>query len=446
MKPRYLYFFLTGVAAAPGRFLPLFYNEHGLTTSQIGILLGFQTILSIFATPFFSHKADVAKTRQTIMIVLQIASTSCFLLQIPFLPFLHILPSQEKALPFLFTAGLFYGLFAAPIEAILRGIAISYLKKIYGSQGSVMFGRERMFGTVAWAIVSFTVGVLFDLPTVVTLPAIYVLHTALSISNVVITAISIQDLSLAPSTASASSNVPIVDEAVQNGDGDQQGYQPFSFLSAIHPVVFQGGLTTFFFFNLIFLYGFGIAVVENLLFLYLVNELHASNTLCGLSIVLSVIVEVIMYAVSPYMLKKMSVSNVLFLSSIAYVIRVLGYAYIPNPNAVLALELLHGLTFATGDAAFVTFIAERGELGTEATVQSIYWTVRAVGMGVGSVSGGIVLQKFGATILYVMSGLLVFLGSLTFLIVYSLDTQPLKSLSKQAQGLEVSDENTQLSS
>lgn len=426
MKPRYLYFFLCAIAAVPGRFLPIYYNKYGLDAAQIGLLLGLQTILAIFATPFFSHKADLSTTRQSVIVILQITSTICFLLQSLFLPSLHFLP-PDRALPFIFSLGLLYGVSAAPIDAIVRGIAVAFLQKHHGERGFVLFGKERLWGAVSWAILSFAVGYLFDIPSI-TLPAIFIVHTICSAAFIAISILSTYSLRMTTTTSTYDYDM-IHNENNSNHSesninlGHSNNHVLFSFFSVIRPVVFQGGLVTFLFFVLVFLYGYGIAVIENLLFLYLVNDLHASNKLCGLSIVFSVVVEVIMYSTAPYMLRKISAPNVLLISSGAYVIRTFGYAFIPYAPAVLVLELLHGVTFATADAAFVAFIAERGKIGTEATVQSVYTTVRTFGIGIGSAAGGLILQNAGPKMLYISTGLLLMAGSISFAVATFVEEQ-----------------------
>lgn len=76
-----------------------------------------------------------------------------------------------------------------------------------------------------------------------------------------------------------------------------------SALHAARAIVCLGGSTAILYFVLLFCLSMGTCLVENLLFLYFVNDLHASNALCGLTVVVTAVLEVPLFAAAPTLLR-----------------------------------------------------------------------------------------------------------------------------------------------
>ena len=75
------------------------------------------------------------------------------------------------------------------------------------------------------------------------------------------------------------------------------------------------------------------------------------------------------YSVSPHVITKIGVHNLLYLVLASYVVRLTSYVLITNPWCYLVLEVLSGLTSAGGWAGFVTYIAYNSVEGAPATLQ-----------------------------------------------------------------------------
>merc|ERR1711976_1010661 len=91
----------------------------------------------------------------------------------------------------------------------------------------------------------------------------------------------------------------------------------------------------------------GTSVVENLIFLFF-EKLGASNTICAISVVVTVVFEIPIFHFSSELLNMYGAANLQIVACIAYVIRVVGYTFIPKDHVVLVLffEPLHGVTYA----------------------------------------------------------------------------------------------------
>jgi hypothetical protein len=111
------------------------------------------------------------------------------------------------------------------------------------------------------------------------------------------------------------------------------------------------------------------AIVEDLLFLFFSQDLNASNLLCGISVVVTVVWEVPIFKYAAPLLKQCGANSLLAVSAIAYVIRVLGYTLVSNQWLVLTLEPLHGVTYACLKTATVQYVALVTPPGMDATAQ-----------------------------------------------------------------------------
>lgn len=100
------------------------------------------------------------------------------------------------------------------------------------------------------------------------------------------------------------------------------------------------------FFFVVLVSGSFTGVIENFLFLFLEQELEASKTLIGLSRFVTCACEVPMFWIAGTMMKRMGTSGVLCFACFCYTARFLSYASLYNPQHVLWIEPLHGITYA----------------------------------------------------------------------------------------------------
>ena len=131
-----------------------------------------------------------------------------------------------------------------------------------------------------------------------------------------------------------------------------------------------------FFFNLLF-FGIGMAFVEDYLFLFIINKLNGNVSLCGLTVTIMVFIgEVPIFYNSDYLLNKIGILGLLFISHISYSIRVIGYTLLPlnNKNTsyfILLLEPLHGFTYAGMWIAWIECVARMIQIKLQGTMQGI---------------------------------------------------------------------------
>ena len=164
----------------------------------------------------------------------------------------------------------------------------------------------------------------------------------------------------------------------------------------------------------LFMLHIGMSVVENLIFLYF-EFLGGSNTLCGITVAITVLFELPIFHYAPFILKWMKSPVWMFQAGcIAYVVRVVGYSIIPESHApwVLILEPLHGVTIGfvlTGSVAFVDSLMPKGyESSGQGFLSSVTGLGQFFGLCIGGVLEGRVLYRvlagivsFGSLILHI---------------------------------------------
>lgn len=133
----------------------------------------------------------------------------------------------------------------------------------------------------------------------------------------------------------------------------------------------------------------GMSVVEKLIFLYF-EFLGGSNTMCAVTVVVTVLFEIPLFHYAPDVLRSLGSPRLLQWACVAYVVRVIGYSFIPtsHPYLVLFLEPLHGITIAFATTSSVAFADEWAPTGYEASGQGFMSTIRNLGMFVGLCIGG----------------------------------------------------------
>jgi cyanate permease len=153
----------------------------------------------------------------------------------------------------------------------------------------------------------------------------------------------------------------------------------------------------------------GMAVVENLIFLYF-EFLGGSYSMCGITVAVTVLFELPLFHYAPEVLRRLKSPVWLFqFGCIAYVIRVVGYSLIPihHPYWTLILEPLHGVTIGFVTVGCVAFAAEWVPSGYEASGQGFLSMIRGLGQFVGLCIGGFLEGR----ILYRILAAIVTVGS-----------------------------------
>ncbi|OSX71809.1 hypothetical protein BU14_0500s0008 [Porphyra umbilicalis] len=160
----------------------------------------------------------------------------------------------------------------------------------------------------------------------------------------------------------------------------------------------------------------GTSLVENLVFLFFVNDLHASNSLCGVAVVITVIFEIPLFYISEHLLGRFRAPTLLLAGMACYVTRVVAYTLVPADHAgwVLLVEPLHGVTYALVQMASVREAARVAPPALQATGQSFLAVAANGGAIVGTAGGGAVMHAWGAAAAYRTAAALVAVAAVAY--------------------------------
>eukprot|EP00560_Eucampia_antarctica_P003146 CAMPEP_0197837232 /NCGR_PEP_ID=MMETSP1437-20131217/31510_1 /TAXON_ID=49252 ORGANISM="Eucampia antarctica, Strain CCMP1452" /NCGR_SAMPLE_ID=MMETSP1437 /ASSEMBLY_ACC=CAM_ASM_001096 /LENGTH=149 /DNA_ID=CAMNT_0043444099 /DNA_START=123 /DNA_END=572 /DNA_ORIENTATION=+ len=124
--------------------------------------------------------------------------------------------------------------------------------------------------------------------------------------------------------------------------------------------------------------------------------------MCGLTVAVTVMFEIPIFEYAPLMLQRFGLGPLLQISAIAYIVRVIGYTFIPqyHPALVLFLEPLHGVTYACATASSVEFASQYSPKGYEASGQGILSLFGGAGVFIGLLAGGLLGELFGPRVMY----------------------------------------------
>ena len=121
----------------------------------------------------------------------------------------------------------------------------------------------------------------------------------------------------------------------------------------------------------------GGSVVENLIFLFY-EVMNANYTFCGFSCTVTVLFEFPFFYFAPYLLEKIGSVWLLQIGLLAFVVRVIGYTFVPKNmiGLLLVFESLHGISYSFYKTSGVDYIGKISPPGFEATGQGFLNAIR----------------------------------------------------------------------
>ena len=151
--------------------------------------------------------------------------------------------------------------------------------------------------------------------------------------------------------------------------------------------------------------GAAIGTVERLLFVYLIDDLGASTLLCGLTVGVTVMLELPIFWYAGTLLRVFRHDGMAAMAMACFVVRTYGYTLL-TPHTVswiLCLEIMHGITFACFWVAImdITKLLSSRASGWNTTIPVVTNTLfGCVGYGLGGILGGWAMEKYSSKIMY----------------------------------------------
>jgi len=396
---QYAAFFAHGASFT--RVITLLFLERGFTASQIGIFSAGPKAITTLLTPFCAAYVDHAKNARLPYLWSIVFSI------LPFLSLLFTGNDFKATLLALVIISVTRVPQMALTDALVLTMAGEYTKK---------WGHARAWGATTWGLINLITAFSMELFGVDAMFSVIIL-TAVLLWTV--------SLWLPVSCSDAKTEVSA---------------------ARIWRIFSQSTQSVAFFVNLTFL-GAGFSMVECLLFLALDRELHASKVLCGLSVLTTVVFELPIFANAEYLLHRFGTSGLIALGQMAWIIRALFYSWMPEPNYVLFIEPLHGVTFALVWTAAVTHSRNLAPAGLEASAQGILnFTFMGIGRWVGDVCGGYLFDTLGYRITFIAFAALIFISLIGYVcITHRTKAQTGATIEIEIGGSSIGKESEQLS-
>mmetsp|Transcript_44660 Transcript_44660/g.95051 ORF Transcript_44660/g.95051 Transcript_44660/m.95051 type:complete len:562 (-) Transcript_44660:580-2265(-) len=306
------------------------------------------------------------------------------------------------------------------VAPCLDGLALAHLDCIGSS--SADFGKERMFGALFWGLGNLSAGVCIDYYG---FDSLYVLVVISTFASYVVMGIYLWGLKNDMTGAfkshgndgelSSNSASEYQHEDAKDSDENDEMMSNRELLFKVFKTGYGRALLF-----LVFTLAMGISVVDNLAFMFF-DSLGASSTMDGWTVMFTVIFEIPVFYASPKLLERYGPGKLLFAAAIAYIIRVVGYTMVPAGEVytmfiILALETLHGVTYAGSKAGGVEYIACMIPEGYEASGQGILIFVTYFSVVAGLIMAGWIQETLGARFMFRVMAAIVTVGVIVFLL------------------------------
>lgn len=358
----FLFFFHSSVAMT-ATFLPSYFQEKGLSASEIGWLMAIGPFTALFSQPFWGYMSDKYKTVKRMVMICSggLIFMSFFLFQ------------ADSFWMLLFIAAIFFS-FQSPIGAL--GDSLSQKTAVLHH---VQFGQIRMWGSVGFALTSLLGGFILG-----QLGLGYLFY--LFLTYAIITFVVIQKIS----DVTASAKIINIKEAAK--------------------IVSRPSFLWF----LLIIMLVTITHRANDMFIGLyVTELGGTESQIGLAWFMGVASEAMIFMFSAYWIRwfKRNMTFVIIAAAL-YGVRWMLYALATEPIHIILLQPLHGLTF--GVFYLCTFQIVTKIMPDEflATGQMVFISAFFGLSGIiGSLGGGWIIDwTGGAAVMYQLLGWFAFAG------------------------------------
>lgn len=355
-RPKAVYALYYAALACLTPFMSLYYQEQGLTGTQIGILSGLIPLLTLASSPFWSGIADATRRHRQVLL-LTIAGLGLAVVVLYF----------ANTFPALLLAIVLYAFFVGPIVPLVDNAVLNLL-----GERRAQYGRVRVWGAVGWGTAAAVLGPVLQREGLAW--GFYAFWVGMAACFLVATG-----LPMAAATTV------------------RQTYR-----AGLDILVRQGRFLLLLFVSLIF--GVTLGVLLSYQFLYL-EELGATRSLMALTLTASTLSEIPFWFLSAPLLARFGINKLIAFALAVTVVRQFAMALMGAPWLALPINLLHGPSFAVFWAAGVADADAAAPPGLGATAQGLFGAmVFGLGAALGGFIGGPTAEAIGFERLFAILG------------------------------------------
>ncbi|WP_145946418.1 MFS transporter [Paenibacillus sp. Y412MC10] len=350
-------------------FLPVYFDEQGLSPSQIGFIVGTGGFITIVAQPLWGMISDRTKTiRKVLLLLLVCAIMTGFVLY-------H---TGTYSLIILFAMLTYF--FLMPVDPLTESLNF----RVAESAG-ISYGSLRTYGALGYAVMSLFAGYIM---TSFGAHSLAYLFAAIGLVSFVITL--------------------FMPDAPVSG-------KPVTLSSLKH---FLSSKETLLFLILVFISSIPARMNDTYLGVY-IKELGGTASLVGQAWFLAAGSEIVVFALSFWWLRKGSELMLIAFSGFFYFIRFFASAWIEDPHLLAYLQLLQLLTFPVFYSAAIQYLYRIVPVEWRATGQTVlallFFGVSGI---IASFAGGALYEAFGGRTLFLTISGMSLAGTLFGIVLY----------------------------
>lgn len=352
-------------------FLPLYLKYRGLNGTEIGWVMAVGPFATIISQPFWGYISDKYKTvkRSLLICIVGLLISSVLFFQ------------MNQLLAIILMGSVFY-FFTTPIGALGDSLA---QRRAYDLK--VSFGTIRMWGSIGFATSALIIGELLAKVGVQYMIYPYLFFGTLAL----LVTFKLKD-------------VPV--------ESDPISFRDLSKLLTNKPYLIFLGLMMFL--------TISHRANDSFIGLY-IAELGGNEGLVGVAWFVGVISEAAIFAFAGYWFRKYHPLVFIIAAGVLYSIRWFFYASFDSPYQVIALQVLHGVTFGVFYLAAFDYISRLIPKLLQSTGHLVFFaTFFGVSGIIGSLVGGVLIDNYGGSTLYTAIGILSLLGAISMTIYHVL--------------------------
>lgn len=351
LLPSLVYFFFYAATVCISPYLNIFFQNKGISLTQIGILAAMPNGLTLVAAPLWAGIADYFGLHRRILPLIMA-------LTIPFV----IMISVGNTFGILLPGIIFYGFCNSPIMSLSDNSVLSYL-----GEDRHLYGNARLWGSFSWAAMGWLTGWLIERfgPTPAYVGFVFFMFIAVWLA-----------LKLPE---------PEMVKDVRYWENLGRILRDQRWIAFLVGSFFLG-------------IAFNFLVVYIYLFL---ESLGADASLLGLSVAAISILEIPLFIFIGRLMKKVAPQRLILFSYVVLIIRSLLTARLVNPLWGVAVNLLNGPFFSTYWTGAVNYARQISPRGMQASGQA-FFAASFFGLGgiTGAVLGGWLYTGYGAPFMF----------------------------------------------
>jgi PPP family 3-phenylpropionic acid transporter len=348
-------------------YLPVLFQEKGFSNSEIGLMMGVSSLISVMAQPFWGLVSDRYRTIKKVLILLMLGS---MLFSLPL-----FIGGRQFAVMILFI--ILFQMFHSSVLPMSESLMVRYA---YEHQRT--FGAIRAWGDFGIGIGALLVGYALDVYGVAFLAWFY------------IGMLSVTLLSAARIEDAQAHAVPVSRESIRK---------------------LMSNRRFFLFLVTMLIFAIPHRINDSFLPLYL-KELGAPDSMVGKAWLVATLCSVpALYLVGRFIQRYGEMACLTF-AGVIYIIRWVIYSIVPDPVAIMYAQALHMLTYPVFLTAAVLFIFRIVPRELASTGQTMFAaTFGGIGGIIGNSLGGRMMDTIGSGAMYMGGAALCLVGLVIFL-------------------------------